>query len=72
MQTNNKKRSGMLTANQANKELNHIMAMRDSRKKYDRLSGFLFKVAPYCYEWNKAREESKSLAAAGIEFRSKP
>ena len=40
MRTNNKKRSGELTANQANKELNHIMAMTDSCKKYDRLSGF--------------------------------
>lgn len=66
MRTNNKKRSGMLTAKQANKELNHIMEMSDSRKKYDRLSVFLFKVAPYCYEWNKAREESKRLAMAGI------
>ena len=66
MRTSNKKRSGMLTAKQANKELNHIMAMSDSRKKYDRLSGFLFKVEPYCYEWNQARKESQRLADAGM------
>lgn len=66
MKTNNKKRSGMLTAKQANKELNNILAMRDSRKKYDSLCNFMYKVAPYCYEWNKAREESQRLANAGL------
>ena len=45
-----------------------IIAMKDGTRKLKALSNFMFKVIPYSYYWNKAKEESKRLIDAGVGF----
>lgn len=48
--------------------LNKLLSMKDSREKLIKLSDFMLSVEVWCFEWNKAREESKRLQSLGFNF----
>ena len=45
-----------------------ITKMKDSNKKYDKLSDYMLEVMPYSYYWEKASEESRRLEDLGFTF----
>lgn len=68
----NKIRNGIYLIPYDKIEFEKIQAIKDSNKKYEKLSDYMLKVIPYSCFWNKAKEESKRLEKLGFAFGNLP
>lgn len=61
-------RNGIYLIPYDKQEFEKIAKLKDSNKKYDKLSNYMLKVIPFSCYWNKAKEESRRLEQLGFTF----